>query len=138
MEVDINWLAVILAAVASMVVGMVWYAKSVFGKKWQALTGVTDEQQKRGGTKAIAWSFVLSIIMAYVLAHVTELSRYYFDVSPIEAGLSTAFWLWLGISMTGMVIHALFEQRPKALTMMTVSSQLVTLLAMGLVIGLVR
>src|SRR5688500_2680565 len=108
MEVEVSWLAVILAAVVSMVVGMVWYAKPVFGTIWSKATGLSDEQQKKGATNAIVWSFVLAVVMAYVLAHVTELSRSYFGNSGMEAGLSTAFWLWLGISMTSIVTHALF------------------------------
>ena len=31
MNVDINYLAVVLAALSSFVVGMIWYAKPVFG-----------------------------------------------------------------------------------------------------------
>lgn len=33
MEVQINWVAVLLAMVSSMVVGSIWYAKPVFGEK---------------------------------------------------------------------------------------------------------
>ena len=34
MSVEINWLAVVLATASSMVIGSIWYSKSVFGKTW--------------------------------------------------------------------------------------------------------
>lgn len=40
MEVQVNYLAVILAMVSSLVVGSVWYAKGVMGTKWAKMVGV--------------------------------------------------------------------------------------------------
>ncbi len=37
------WLAVVLAAVSSMVVGFIWYAKPVFGNRWMRLSGIKEE-----------------------------------------------------------------------------------------------
>lgn len=34
---QIHWLAVVVAAIASMVIGFVWYLPPVFGKRWAAL-----------------------------------------------------------------------------------------------------
>ena len=37
---DLNWLAVIVAALAYWVLGAIWYNDAVMGKKWQEATGV--------------------------------------------------------------------------------------------------
>lgn len=136
MNVDINWVGVLLATVASMVVGMVWYAKPVFGTMWQKLTGVTDKQAKEGSAVAIVQALVSAILTAYILAHVTFLSNNYFGNSYMQDALSTAFWLAVGISATTVVTHNAFEIRRKKLTLLTVAHQVVSFLVMGAVIGM--
>ena len=36
----VNWLAVIVAAVAGLVVGFIWYAPPVFGRRWACASGI--------------------------------------------------------------------------------------------------
>lgn len=138
MDVQINWLAVLIAGLSSMVVGGIWYAKPVFGTVWSKLAKVDldGEKAKKAAPKAMATAVVMSLLLAFVLAHVSALSRSYFGVSPLEAGISTAFWLWLGVSVTTVVVHDVFEQRPVKLTLLTIGNQLVTIMLMGLIIGL--
>lgn len=137
MNVEVNYLAVVLAMVSSMVVGMIWYAKPVFGNKWFKLVGMTDEKAKKGSGKAIAVTVVVSLITAYVLAHVAFLSNQFFKDSFLMDAVMTSFWMWLGFVVTRFVTHDAFEQRPAALTVMNSAHELVTLLVMGLVIGLI-
>lgn len=138
MGIDINWLAVVLAGLSSMLVGSIWYAKGVFGTTWAKLAklDLDGEKTKKSAPRALAIAMVMSLLLAFVIAHVAALSRSYFGVSPLEAGLSTAFWLWLGVSVTTVVVHDVFEQRPVKMTLLTVGNQLVTIMVMGLIIGL--
>ena len=136
MNVDVNWLAVLLAGLSNMVVGTIWYSKSVFGNMWMKWVGLDEKKMKQGSAKAIATAVVASLLTAFVLAHVSALSKAFFGVTPLEASLTTAFWLWIGISATTVVIHDAFEQRPMKLTLLTVSNQFVMLMVMGLIIGL--
>jgi hypothetical protein len=138
MDVPINYLGVILAAVASMVVGAVWYAKPVFGATWQKALGLKDEQMQAGAAKAMAGAFVLALVTAYVLAHTIELSHAYFQYSYLTNGLTTAFFLWLGIQATSTLTHYLFEQGNKTLTVLRIFHDLTSLLVMGTVLALVR
>lgn len=137
MEVQVNLLAVVLAMVSSMVVGMVWYAKPVFGTRWMKLVNMNDKKAKEGSTKAIGLTVVASLITAYVLAHVTYLSNSYFANSFLQDALTTAFWLWLGFVAARFITHDAFEQRPTELTVMNVVHEFVTIMIMGLVIGLI-
>lgn len=137
MEVQINPLAVVLAMVSSMVIGMIWYAKPVFGTRWMKLVGMTDAKAKQGADKAIGLTVVVSLITAYVLAHVSYLSNSFFANSFLQDSLTTAFWMWLGFVAARFITHDLFEQRPTELSVLTVVHEFVTLMVMGLVIGLV-
>lgn len=137
MDVSINYLGVILAAVSTMVVGAVWYSKGVFGASWMKLVGMTDAKAKEGSARAMSLSFVASLVSAYVLAHVAFLSNQFFGNSFLMDSLSTAFWLWLGLSAARMLTHDLFEARPTKLITMNIGFEFVTIMVMGLVIGLV-
>jgi UDP-N-acetylmuramyl pentapeptide phosphotransferase/UDP-N-acetylglucosamine-1-phosphate transferase len=140
MSVDINWLAVALATLSSMVVGSVWYAKPVFGSLWMRLAKLDEKKMEQNAAKTMprimGIALIMSFLAAFVIAHVAALSKAFYDISALEAGLTTAFWLWVGISATTVVVHDIFEQRPAKLTLLTVGNQFFTLLAMGLIIGL--
>ncbi len=140
MEIEINYLAVLLAMVASMVVGFIWYSPALFGKKWAALHGMDAEKmkasQKEAG-KAYVISAIFSIVTAYVLAHVVGLSQAFYHYSDLSTGLSTAFWMWLGFVMPVQATATLFSDKKQwALFGIDTCYQLVAMLAMGKVIGL--
>lgn len=132
--VEVNYLAVLLAGASSMVVGSIWYAESVFGKTWQKLAKVKIGDQ--GMAYPLGITALVSLVTAFVLAHVIYLSNTFFGNSFLQDSLTTAFWLWLGFVAARFITHDAFEHRRKKLTLMNISHELVTLLVMGLIIGL--
>lgn len=136
-ELYINWLAVLLAGLASIVIGSVWYAPAVFGKMWAKLAKVDEKKLKKGDVRPFVVAVLLSLLAAFVIAHVAALTNAFFGVEPLSAALSSAFWLWLGISLTTVVVHDMFEARPWKLTFITVGHQFFLMMAMGLIIGLI-
>lgn len=138
MTVEINWLAIILATVSTMVVGSIWYTPKVFGNKWMQLAKVKPTGKASDAAGAMAITVLVSFITAYVLAHVTFLAHHFFQNSFLQDALSTAFWVWLGFTATRFITHDAFEMRPKALTFLNVAHEFVTFLVMGLIIGLVH
>lgn len=137
MEVAVNYWAVLAAVLSSMVVGSIWYARPVFGKAWMRLARI--DQTKPGGSvfKPIAITAVVSLITAYVLAHVAFLAHSFFQNSFLQDALSTAFWMWLGFTAARFITHDAFEGRPMTLTLLNIGHELVTLMLMGLIIGLI-
>jgi hypothetical protein len=137
MDVSVNYLAVFLAAASSMVVGSIWYANGVFGKTWAKLAKVDMGKKVSGSQMAVllGLTFVASLVTAYVLAHVAFLSNEHFQNAFIQDTLSTAFWLWLGLTAARIFTHDLFEGRPSKLTLLSVGNELATLLVMALIIG---
>ena len=133
MEVQINYIAVLLAAASSMVVGSIWYAQSVFGKTWQKLAKVKIGDQ--GMAYPLGITAVVSLITAYVLAYVVYLSNSFFGNSFLQDSLMTAFWLWLGFTAARIVTHDAFEGRRKKLTILNISHEFVTIIVMGAIIG---
>ena len=136
MDVQINYWAVLLAALSSMVVGSIWYAKGVFGNSWAKEAGIKLGDMK-GSNMGVTMglTFVLSLLTAYVLAHVTFLSNKFFGDSFLQDALSTAFWLWLGLVVTRMATHNLFEQRTGKFIWLNIGNEFVTIMLMGVIIG---
>jgi hypothetical protein len=136
MGVQVNFWAVVLAMLSSMVVGSIWYARPVFGNTWIKLAKI--DMAKNGGSvfKPIAVTMVVSLITAYVLAHVAYLSHQFFHQSFLQDSITTAFWIWLGFTAARFITHDAFEGRPAKLTLLNISNEFVTLMVMGLIIGL--
>lgn len=66
---EVNWLAVVAAALSSFVIGGLWYSKAMFLKAWQRGSGLTDDQLQKGHPgKIFGGAFVLSLIASYTFA----------------------------------------------------------------------
>lgn len=98
--VAVNVVAVIVAAIASMIIGMIWYSPSVFGKKWMAMMGWSEKDmekmKKAGMTQGYLIGLVGALLMAYVFAHILK----YSGATSVVDGLQGAFWVWLGFVAT--------------------------------------
>lgn len=136
--VPINYVAILLCGVLSMIIGYLWYG-SIFGKEWMKLVGMTDKKQeeaKKEMAKTYGIMFISSLVMAWILAH------FIWYAAPGSAtlviGLKTAFWAWLGFVATYAFSKHLFSVDKKPLTLLYIDSgyYLVTLLGMAAVIVL--
>lgn len=137
--VPINYLAVIVSAVAAMAVGFVWYGQ-LFSKQWVALNGWTEEEmarrQQQNMTKQYALQALGALIMAYVLAHSIIFGGAYLNASGLNAGLQGAFWSWLGFVAPVTLGAVLWDGKPWKLWFINAGYYLVVLLVMGTIIGL--
>lgn len=137
MEVDVNYLAVLLAAVSSMVVGSIWYSRGVFGNTWAKLAKIDMSKDIEPAKFAalLGSVFIASLITAYILAHVSFLSNQFFDNDFLQDALMTGFWLWLGFTAARIYTHDAFEGRRKKLTLLNFGNEFVTIMLMALIIG---
>lgn len=58
------YLELLIAAVAAFLLGFAWYTV-LFGKAWQAETGITDDQAKSGVAMTYGLSFLLMLVLAF-------------------------------------------------------------------------
>jgi hypothetical protein len=66
---EINYLAVVAAALAAFVLGGLWYSPVLFGRAWQREVGLSDEELKRGNMARIfGTALILSLIASWVFA----------------------------------------------------------------------
>jgi hypothetical protein len=103
---EVNYLAVVIAAVASFLLGGLWYSNVLFGKAWQREAGVTDEQLKNGNmAKIFGLSLVLSLLAAWVFA------LFLGPRPPVALGLGAGFSAGLCWVAASFGINYLFERR---------------------------
>lgn len=139
MEPSINFIAVLLAAVASMVVGFVWYSGRLFGKPWARLMGYTTESLKQAQKtlgKLYGISFVLALLTSYLLAHVIDMSQAFYGSSALQAGITSAIFMWLGFVMPVQFTGEMFGGKKWKLFFINTGYQLASLLAQSVIIGI--
>jgi hypothetical protein len=141
MQPEINYLAVLVAAIASMALGFVWYGP-LFGKKWAALMGFTAESMEKAKQQGMAKNYALmtlgSLVMAYVLAHATEFAMDYTDVTGVAGGLMSGFWNWIGFIAPVVMGDQLWGGKSWKLFPITAGYYLVSLLVMGVILAVWR
>ena len=136
MEININWIAVLLALVASMVLAKTWFSDMVFGRVWRKLTGITPEDSKRAGKAPITLTLFANIVTVVVLAAMVYISSVFFKDASVWYALMVGFVTWLAFSATTLLTHNAFEQKPQKLTLINNGYQLVLFLVVTFIIGL--
>lgn len=133
---DINYLAVVLATLSTLVVGSLWYTKRAFGTYWIRVARVDEAAAAERGVWPILVTVVVSFITAWVLAGAISIAHDFYDGAFLTDALLTGVLLWAGFTAARVVTHDAFEGRPTGLTALTLGHELVTVLVMSLVIGL--
>ncbi len=137
MSAELNWIAIILAAMSTMVVGSLWYGP-LFGKLWTRLANVKTDPDFKGAKVALTYikAFLSSLLTAVVLAYVSSVmhsgSADTYLIDTVFVGLA----LWGGFTASRIFLHDMFEGRPTQLTALTIAHELVTIVIMSLIIGL--
>lgn len=131
--IDINYWAVLVAAIAGMAIGAIWYSV-LFGKKWMELMNLDEKKMEVMKEKAkwsYVWGFLTLLVTAYVLAHIVD----YTEATTWLAGLQAGFWVWLGFVATIMLGSVLWEGKPVKLYLIGTAHELVNLLVMGVILA---
>lgn len=138
-QIPINYLAVLAAAITSMIIGALWYGP-LFGKLWLSLSGMTDEKIQEAKSKSMTKLYILaflgSLVMSYVLTHSLVFAASYTSTRGIAAGLMVGFWNWLGFVAPVTLGVVLWEGKPWKLWLLNNAYYLVTLSVMGVILSL--
>ena len=126
---NINYIAVVVAAIAGFAVGAVWYA-FLFSKPWLAAVGFTEADVKQGRSALpFVFSGIALLIMAWVLSMI---------VTPgdgIGRGILVGLLLWLGFTATTTVVNYAYAARKPALMAIDAGHWLAVSVVMGAIIG---
>jgi len=133
----VNLFAVLVSAVATMVLGFLWYSPVLFANPWMKLMGLDPndkakiaEMQKTAGPSYFM-SLIASLLAAFVLGKLIAVAGF---STPID-GLKIGLVVWLGFVTTVQFTNALFSRQPFKLYMINTGYQLVCYAVMGAILG---
>ena len=127
----INHFAVVAAAIATFVIGGLWYSPLLFHKAWMDANGLNESELKKTGMgKIFGLSFLFSLIMAYNLAAflaAPDTTALWGAAAGALAGIG-----WVGLSIG---ILSLFERRSWKYVLINGGYFGVSFVVMGVILG---
>ncbi len=129
--VSINYLAVIVCGIISMVIGSLWYGP-IFSKLWMKQHGFSEEDLKKdfNPAKTFGLAVIGHIVMALVLAYLISLT----NAQNITEGLRVALSCWLGFTAATMFVNSLFSRTTLTLFFIDSGYQLVNSIIFGIIL----
>lgn len=131
----VNWLAVVVAALVPMIVGMVWYHPKVLGGVWMKATGLTEADTRKGNMPLIyGGALVLAFMLAlFLMTNVTGFGQEDPKFHTFQHGLGHGLMLTLLFVLPLFGTNALFEKRSWSWLLVNVGYWWVTLsIALGI------
>jgi len=131
---DVNWMAIILATLASVALGMGWYM--VLSKQWVAATGKKEDELMGSGGSAVPFVFaaISQVIMAWFIAFLTPALRD--GVTDLNGAVTVGVAMWFGFILTAMVLNHRYQNMSWKLTLIDGGYLFSVVVVQGVVIGL--
>jgi hypothetical protein len=148
-----NFLAVIVAAFVTLLMGFIWYHPKVFGTIWMNETGMTEEKAKQGNMAkvfglTIVYSFMLALMLPQLVIHQTGVLEAtggnandpaYIEFMKVHGdsfryfrhGLLHGFMAGVFIALPITAINALFEQKSWKYILVNAGYWIITMMIMG-------
>lgn len=110
---EINLLAVVVAGLAHMLVGLVWFSRPLFGKAWMKATGAKD---MKPAVQWVPFALIGHLLIAFVLAMFIVLA----SATTVLDGLLVAMIVWLGFFVTLEIGELVWEKIPVKLFLLRI------------------
>jgi hypothetical protein len=132
---QLNWLAVIVAAVVYFVIGAAWFAPAVFGRPWMAAIGF-DESRPRPEMNPMSYAgpaafYLIASIATGLLAAAT-------GTDTLGEGAILGLVVGVGYALVVTATDAVFDpNKPRPWTWFAISGayHVVSLVIVGMIIG---
>jgi hypothetical protein len=135
MKVEINYLAVFVAALVYYAGGALWYSPILFGKQWMGLVGITEEKIKESQKEA--WkSYLTAALSAFLISYGIARVEAYMEVITLGGGLQTGFWAWLCFVITTMATNNAFSGRSVKLLLIDGGYHLYGFVVVGVILAI--
>jgi hypothetical protein len=133
----INFIAVLVAAIAGWLVGAVWYG--VLSKQWMAALGWSEADMCGPDGKRhlpmgpMILAFIAQIVMALMLAGIVG---HIGGMANVVTGLVSGVLVWFGFVITTIAVNNAFQKKKAMLAIIDGGHWLAVLVVQGLILGL--
>jgi hypothetical protein len=128
---NLNWLAIIVAALSAFALGGLWYSPLLFVNRWMHETGITEESVRESNMVQI---FGLSAVLALVASFF--LAMFLGKGTGGGMGALAGFMAGFGWVLTFIGITYLFERKSFAHFLINASYAVASMTLMGFIIGI--
>lgn len=127
----LNWLAIIVAALSTFLIGGLWYSPLLFGKQWMSENNFTEDELKKSNMpKVFGLTFLFSFVMAFNLAMFLNDSKTTISWGAIAGFLAGFGWVAMSIFVIGQ-----FERRTTRYMLIHAGYVTISFVVMGLILG---
>lgn len=126
----VNLLAVAAAAVATFVIGGIWYSPVLFHNAWMSTNRFTDRDLEGGAARIFGVAFILAIVMAVNLAMFLAGPETTASWGAAAGALTGAGWV-----LPALATIALFERRSWRYIAINGGYWVVAFTVMGVILG---
>lgn len=129
--IDVNYLAVAVAAVAAFIVSTVWYM--AFAKRMATLNEAYADQARTPPWKVLV-ELVRSLVVASVLAGLASL----LEIEDLTGAVLLGLSMWVGFPVALLTGSVIWERVPPQLAAIHAGDWLLKLLVIAIIVGLWR
>jgi len=126
------YLEPVIAAVAAFLLGFLWYT-ALFGKAWQAETGITDEQAGKGIALTHGLAFLMMCVIAYFINMI--IGFHPAEEQTLSHGALHVLMAALSYCIPAVAIHYLYQKKSMKLFLIDASYIAIFCAVMGAVMG---
>ncbi len=104
---DVNWVAVLVAAVAYFAVGGIWFSRPVFGKAWERAVGWEMPEGQQPGPELYVGPLVACLVQAITLALLTVAT----GTDTVGEGVVLGLVAGIGIAAAAIFVTGVFDPK---------------------------
>jgi hypothetical protein len=129
---SINWLAVIVCVVVSMVSGSLWFGPKTFFPVWWKAIGKSESDRPGGQNMGLMWggTVLASFVQAVSLAFMVKVM----GSTTAGSGAMAGFMIWLGFVAATSLTNKLFAGQLKA-WVLEAGNHLINFVLFGAILG---
>ena len=130
-----NYWAILVAAIAYMALGALWYSPVLFGKAWMKGIGKTKEQVDADFSPInYLYGIIAAFLSAYGIARIMSWS----GGDSVIDGIKVALIAGICFVLAAMAVNDIFEKRPRSLTVINTLYHVAGFVVCGIIIGVWR
>jgi len=132
--VHVNYVAVLVAAIAVFVLGWLWYSPLLFYKPWMRARGM-DPAVAMAGAKMPGGKLVVELLRCIVLAYVIARLVALLGISSWMGAVHFGFLLWIGFPVILLIGSMLWENTPPKVAAIHAGDWLVKMLVIPIIVS---
>lgn len=132
---SVNWFAVLICTLLSMISGTIWYNPKTFFPIWWKVVG---SGKKQPGMENMGTTWALTIASSLVQATFISFAVSIVDSSTIREGMTIGFFLWAGFVAPTNLVNKLFAGHGLRIWAIETGNHLVNFLLFGALMSIWR